>query len=243
MIASEARQHEVATLVRLLDGTGGGKDVAVVPLLSLDPHWAANTLNNMFQAEGTSAPVIQVDPLGQHLVVRGTNDHLLQVKGLIVQMSQTSASTSLVPGYNSGPVRQIPLQGQDPSQLLPMLERLWNASHGTPLRIVRPGAAESNDRPARPATGSTRAGSQEDSVQQPSRRSFPVEPQTSGDQTTLLFQMLNSNTFPVMFQPSENSSENSNAGSDSSENFASQPALENEATQSPGGASQPLQSP
>ncbi len=153
VIATETRQREVATLIRLLDGSAGGQEVAVVPLFNLDPTWAEATLNNMFLREGTKAPVFQTDPYGQNLVVRGSSEDLLQVKALILQMSQTMGGDRRIPGVNSGPVRQIPLQGQDPSQLLPMLQRLWETGNREPLRIIRPGETSRNPDRARQEEG------------------------------------------------------------------------------------------
>ncbi len=180
VIATETRQREVDTLIRLLDGRSGGQEMAVVPLLNLDPDWARSTLVSMFEKEGAKAPVIQTDPFGEHLVVRGNSDDLLQVKSLIVQMSQTMGGDRLIPGLNSGPVRQIPLQGQDPTQLLRTLERMWDNGGRAPLRIIRPGESTSQIAPPRgdrPAPRQSQRPTEDDSVNnEPAPRSSKNSP-------------------------------------------------------------------
>src|SRR5690606_13453425 len=38
--------------------------------------------------------------------------------------------------YSSGPVRTIPLGGRDPEEMIPLLQRLWETTGDSPLRVV-----------------------------------------------------------------------------------------------------------
>ena len=139
IFAPEAVHEEVATLIRQLDGgtNATGQAVTVIPLSTLDPYGAASTLRALFSGDGDSAPVIEADSFGRRLMIRGTSDQVLQVKTLLAQLGEDGSGAK--PAAAGGTVRTIPLGGRDPEELLPLLERLWEASEGEPLRRLESG--------------------------------------------------------------------------------------------------------
>lgn len=139
IMATPKDHEEIAEMVRQLDGQGGGMQVGLVPLpINLDPLSVAGTLRSLFSSDGEDAPVVEADLVGRRLMIRGTSDQILQVKTLITQLAE-STDPSLYGGRQTGPVRQIPLGGRDPRDMLPLIEKVWAASNSpTPIRVVVP---------------------------------------------------------------------------------------------------------
>ncbi|MGC1274711.1 MAG: secretin N-terminal domain-containing protein, partial [Planctomycetaceae bacterium] len=135
--APAAVQDEVERLIRMLDGEGtsGGAAVTVIPLSTLDPYGAASTIRALFAPEEEDAPVIEADSYGRRLLVRGTQDQVTQIRTLLTQLGEDGTGRS-GGNYSTGPVRTIPLGGRDPEELIPLLQKLWETSGDTPLRIV-----------------------------------------------------------------------------------------------------------
>ncbi|MCA8986071.1 MAG: hypothetical protein KDA78_00425 [Planctomycetaceae bacterium] len=169
VVADEDKQREVSALISTITGKGTGSEMSLVPLFNQDAEWVALSLTNLFAAEA-NPPIIQSDLYGTHLIVRGSSDQLLQVKSLILQLSESSRNIGPIPGLNSGPVRYVPLEGINASEFLPLLERMWNSSGRSPLRIISPQApaAPANEQPAAPSEKPA----EDSSVQQSSRSSI-----------------------------------------------------------------------
>lgn len=127
---------EVRRLIQQLDGNGtqGESMVTVVPLRKMDPHSAAATIRSLFASDNQDAPIIEADSLGRRLLVRGTQAQVNQVKTLLAELGEDGTGNRS--GYSSGPVRTIPLGGRDPEEIVPILQRLWESSGETPLRVV-----------------------------------------------------------------------------------------------------------
>lgn len=143
IMATPAEHREVAALIRRLDGDGqGGGAVTVIPLSTLDPLALTATLRNMFIRDGDDAPVIEADTYGNRLIVRGTQEHVDQIKMMLLQLGEDGtrsnsqyASTRL---YGTGRTRVIPLGGQDPAEFLPLLRSIWETTNPNPVNIVTP---------------------------------------------------------------------------------------------------------
>ncbi|MCA9081398.1 MAG: hypothetical protein KDA58_12615, partial [Planctomycetaceae bacterium] len=136
ILATQKQHEEVAQLIRQMSGMGGGmSQVAVVPLTRMDPLVAAATLRAMFVADGDLAPTIEADLLSRQVMIRGTAEQVTQVKMLLAQLGEDGT------GQREGSdtlIRSFPLSGRDPSELLPVIERMWNSTTPAPIRIVTP---------------------------------------------------------------------------------------------------------
>ncbi|HEX6984802.1 MAG TPA: secretin N-terminal domain-containing protein [Planctomycetaceae bacterium] len=138
--APRAVQNEVAALIRQLDGEGtaGGAAVTVIPLSTLDPYGAAATIRSLFASEEEDAPVVEADSFGRRLMVRGTADQVAQIKTLLAELGEDGTGRAGGNG-SSGPVRTIPLGGRDPEEMIPLLQRIWESTGDSPLRVVPTG--------------------------------------------------------------------------------------------------------
>ena len=135
-IKATAEQHrEIAATIRQLDGAGGGNQVAVIPLGRLDSYTATASIQQLFLADGTDAPIVQPHPTGNGLIVRGSADQVEQIKLLITQLDPSQGGSA----FGGGNVRQIPLGGRDPEEFLRALQQLWGTSRN-PIRTVVPAA-------------------------------------------------------------------------------------------------------
>jgi len=129
--ATPDQHREIAAMIRRLDGAGGGIELAVIPLGRLDSYTATASIQQLFLADGNSAPIVQPHPTGNGLLVRGTTEQVSQIRLLLTQLEPGN-------GIGGGRVRTIPLGGRDPSEFLEALEEAWNASGRTPIRARVP---------------------------------------------------------------------------------------------------------
>ncbi|MBL4883581.1 MAG: hypothetical protein JKY95_03460 [Planctomycetaceae bacterium] len=139
IVASPSRHEEVADLIRLLGGKMNANTVAAIPLVHLDALTTAMLLNTIFESDKENAPAIQSDPYGRSLIVRGTATQVEEIRSLLLQMGEPAPGTVSFAKQQDGPIREIPLGGRDPEQLLKLIEKIWNTGHKTPLKIVAPG--------------------------------------------------------------------------------------------------------
>jgi type II secretory pathway component GspD/PulD (secretin) len=163
IMATAAQHREVAALIRQLDGQGGGQNVTVIPLSTMDPLLATSTLQQMFVRDGSNAPTIQADVLGRQVMVRGTEDQITQVKTLLTQLGEDG--TGRRQRAVGGPVRRFSLGGRDSERLLELIDQAWHATQPNRIEVVparpanpvrgiespaeRDARREFNDRPAR----------------------------------------------------------------------------------------------
>ena len=145
IVATEAQHREVATLIRQLDGMGGGSQVLVIPLVKMDPVTAGITLRAMFAADGEGAPTIEPDLYGRQLMIRGTSDQLAQAQSILTQLGEDGTG---VRKGGAGGLSTFSVYGRDPDLILELLQK----SSPSPIRIVRPkdrGPVEGIRSPAR----------------------------------------------------------------------------------------------
>jgi type II secretory pathway component GspD/PulD (secretin) len=119
-------------------GSLGDKQMTVVGLSSMDATSAALMLQSMFLKEGDNAPTISANVAARQLIVRGSEAQLYQIKQLLMELGEDGSGQRTA--SNRGPVRSVNLSGRDPSELLPILERMWASQRGSTLRVVVPGA-------------------------------------------------------------------------------------------------------
>ncbi|QDU37749.1 Bacterial type II/III secretion system short domain protein [Maioricimonas rarisocia] len=136
IFGTEAQHREVETLIRQMDGLGGTSDVAVIPLSRMDAISATSMLRSMFVGDGEMAPIIEPDLTARQLLVRGSSDQIAQVKTLLLQLGEDGSGERTA--AQQGRLRTLPLGGRDPQEILPLIERMWDASSSTPIRVVNP---------------------------------------------------------------------------------------------------------
>lgn len=134
IMATERQHEEVAALVRQLDGTGSSGSVSVIQLHQMDPLSAAATLRSLFYAEGEDGPTIETDLYGRRLIVRGSVEHITQIKQVLADLGETGGPRVRA----AGTVRNVPLQGRDPEKFLRILKQNWEDRESSRLQIFIP---------------------------------------------------------------------------------------------------------
>lgn len=197
--ASPEQHRQVEMLIAQMDGQGGARQIAVIPLAQLDPISVSSTIRSIF-VKDADAPTVEADLLGRQLMIRGTSDQLTQIRTLLTQLGEDGSTQR---NSSQDRVRTLQLGGRDPSELLPIIERMWGTKNGAEIRIVDP-TARPNTRlpaPAQPtgtatpparhpletnATERSHTPAQQDSVKTSPRRRIPVRnvSQTITDATT-----------------------------------------------------------
>jgi len=129
--ATPEQHRQIADMIRRLDGEGGGSQMAVLPLGRMDAYTATASIQSLFIADGTAAPIIQPHPTGRSLIIRGTEDQVSQIKLLLTQLDPADGSA-----MGTGKVRSIPLGGRDPNEFLRTVEEIWNSGSRNPLRVI-----------------------------------------------------------------------------------------------------------
>ncbi|MFG0332974.1 MAG: secretin N-terminal domain-containing protein, partial [Maioricimonas sp. JB049] len=136
IFGTEAQHREVEALIRQMDGLGGTSDVAVIPLSRMDAISATSMLRSMFIGDGDQAPVIEPDLTARQLLVRGSAGQIAQVKTLLLQLGEDGSGQRAA--AQQGRLRTLPLGGRDPQEILPLIQRMWDATSATPIRVVNP---------------------------------------------------------------------------------------------------------
>ncbi len=134
IMASERQHQEVAMLIRQLDGAGSIGSVAVIPLAQMDPVSAAATLRSLFYSDGDDAPTIETDLYGRRLIVRGSIDHITQIKQVLADLGEDGSGVR--DRGDGGTVRRLSMQGRDPQDFLKLLKANWDANETTKLKIM-----------------------------------------------------------------------------------------------------------
>lgn len=129
--ATPEQHRQIADMIRRLDGEGGGSQMAVLPLGRMDAYTATASIQSLFIADGTAAPIIQPHPTGRSLIIRGTEEQVSQIKVLLTQLDPADGSA-----MGTGKVRSIPLGGRDPNEFLRAVEEIWNSGSRNPLRVI-----------------------------------------------------------------------------------------------------------
>jgi len=167
--ATPDQQRQVESLIAQMDGMGGSRQMAVIPLSRLDPVSVTTTLRSMFVKDGDAAPIIEADYYGQQLMVRANADQLAQIRTLLSQLGEDGTSRKSMLGESTA--RTIPLSGRDPAEILPLIERMWKANQGSTIRVISP---PGTDRQQRPETMRTEPRERSDSLPPQTRIQIPA---------------------------------------------------------------------
>lgn len=136
-IMATAREHEqIMEWIRSFGSTSGAGSVAVIALSKMDPLTAAATIRNLFLSEGAEAPSIETDLYGNRIIVKGTAGQVEQIKQILKDLGEDG--TGVRPRGEGGTIRRYSLRGRDPAEFFQYLEREWQNSETTPIRIVVP---------------------------------------------------------------------------------------------------------
>lgn len=136
--ANREEHTEVERLIQTLAG-GASDSVAVINLQRTDPIQVTNTLRNLFTND-PRAPMIEADALGRRLLVRGSADQLAQVRSLLQSLGESGPNTDETK-IDRGPVRTMNLGGRNPEDVLPLIQKMWEAADRNPIRKVIPSQA------------------------------------------------------------------------------------------------------
>ncbi|MDG1894563.1 MAG: secretin N-terminal domain-containing protein [Fuerstiella sp.] len=136
IMATERQHQEVAALIRQLDGAGNSGSVSVIPLAQMDPLSAAATLRSLFLGDGDEAPTIETDLYGRRLIVRGSIEHITQIKQVLADLGEDG--TGIRQRSDGGTVRRFSMQGRNPDDFIKILQQAWEAQEGTKINIVIP---------------------------------------------------------------------------------------------------------
>jgi type II secretory pathway component GspD/PulD (secretin) len=154
IMGSPAQHEQAREMIAKLDGAGGSR-VDVIPLSHMDPSLAVLTLQGMFLRDGDKAPIIQADPIGRQVMIRGTDDQIMQVRQLLADLGEDGTGVRV----GGGPVRTFNLSGRDPAELLPIIQRIFEAQTGRPVQVhdtsSRRRPPEPQPPPASPPTEAT----------------------------------------------------------------------------------------
>ncbi|MFO1041862.1 MAG: secretin N-terminal domain-containing protein [Planctomycetaceae bacterium] len=178
--ASREEHAEIEKLIQTLAGEASGS-VAVINLTKLDPIQATNTLRNLF-VNDARAPMIEADALGRRLLVRGSADQLAQVKIILQQLGE-SGPTPENPQVDRGRVRTLNSAGRAPDDVLPLLQKMWEAGDNGPIRVVVP-SRPNPIRDRRVPSGRKIEDQEPDNEAPPARPATPVLERPSSGKTS-----------------------------------------------------------
>lgn len=141
-IVALARPAEHATIKATLAQMQ--KDVRrleVFRLRTVDPATATASITKLFGGEGAvNAPVVESDPTGGQLLVRGSENQIEQIRMLLDKLGESGFSGSDVAGGDTdrGNIRMVPLSGRAARNALEQIQQLWPAMRPNRIRVVGP---------------------------------------------------------------------------------------------------------
>lgn len=130
-------------------------EVQVFPLAEVDPRTAEFSIRRLFDNDrGGNRPRVDADVDGQRLYIRGTRTQLDEIRGLLVQMGET---TLAVDGGSSKRIRVVSLPAGKAQAALAEIQRVWPQLRKNAVRVVTPSAVAPLLRQAAPKTNSDQA--------------------------------------------------------------------------------------
>ncbi len=101
----------------------------------VDPMSADLAISRLFSDDYWTAPMIDVDPITQQLLVRGKPDQLEEIRRLLIKMGETGLAAT--PGSSSSNLRTIRIQG-DVQATIAEIQRVWPQLRQNDLQIFNP---------------------------------------------------------------------------------------------------------
>ena len=120
------------------------REVAVIPLYVVDPFDAELTIDSLFEdLDDSERPTVESSFDPAQLIVRGTEEQLKEIRGLLTQMGElldAAAGANRQGRPGSGRlVRRIRVQRGDPRTVAEAIEKLWPRLRRNPLYLVQRG--------------------------------------------------------------------------------------------------------
>ncbi|MDB5384633.1 MAG: Bacterial type secretion system short domain protein [Planctomycetaceae bacterium] len=139
VFATSDEQLQIKALIHQIDGgIEGGETTLVVQLRRHDPMGVAGSLRNLFKGTRDEVPMIEADPIGKRLMVRGSTAQVTEIRQFLKQMGEDPDGNGQPDPSTRGSVRTLSLGGRDPQELAELIEKLWPDRVSNPIRIVVP---------------------------------------------------------------------------------------------------------
>jgi type II secretory pathway component GspD/PulD (secretin) len=213
-VARPAQQATIRATIEQMQRDA--RQVAVIPLSSVDPQVAVLSINKLFggldkDKPDPSAPRVDADPTTRSLLVRGTGGQITQIRELLQQLGESGEGSATAKSKEH--VRLLPLTGAAARSAISQIQQVWPTLRPNAIRVVTPAQTIQTYRPS--------------DSNEPSPAAAPADnPGGKGNQPSGLQEMLNAVPPPVPAakQPQEddNSSDKSyNSSRDSDKSAAS----------------------
>lgn len=142
------------------------RETAVIQLTILSADAAVNAIEGLFGAPSSyssrtatgssysrrtrySGPIVQADEDLEQILIRATPRQMMEIRDLLTQMGEPSASVGSTAGRRSGSsMRVIPFPG-DAEDTVRKIRNLWPSLRKNPIRILRPGELVPPEQPPR----------------------------------------------------------------------------------------------
>ena len=136
-IARPEQQAMIRAAVEKLRGEE--RELQIIQLEVTDATTAQQAIDQLFAENGVirgpSAPVIDVDTLGQQLFVRATKKQFAEIRDLLVKMGETGLAESKA--SSTATTRTIPFTG-DAAAAISEMQRIWPQLRANPIQLLTP---------------------------------------------------------------------------------------------------------
>lgn len=127
------------------------RQVAVIPLSTVDPHVAVLSINKLFggidkDKPDPSAPRVDADITTRSLMVRGTGGQIAEIRELLTQLGESEDGAGFSKSREH--VRLLPLTGAEARSALSQLEEIWPTLRTNRIRVVTPAQSIQTYRPS-----------------------------------------------------------------------------------------------
>jgi type II secretory pathway component GspD/PulD (secretin) len=127
------------------------RQVAVIPLSSVDPQVAVLSINKLFggldkDKPDPTAPRVDADTTTRSLLVRGTGGQVTQIRDLLKQLGESGEGTAS--SKSKERVRLLPLTGAAARSALSQIQQVWPTLRSNSIRVVTPAQTIQTYRPS-----------------------------------------------------------------------------------------------
>jgi type II secretory pathway component GspD/PulD (secretin) len=146
------------------------RQVAVIPLSSVDPQVAVLAINRLFgsldkEKPDPSAPRVDADLTTRSLMVRGTGGQVAQIRDLLKQLGESDDGGEFARSREN--VRLLPLTSSSARSALSQIEQIWPTMRPNRIRVVMPTQSVPTYRPS-------------EAAEEEQRQSVPAPPAEAG---------------------------------------------------------------
>lgn len=147
-----ARPAQQATIRATVDQLQrDARQVAVIPLSTVDPQVAVLAINKLFgsvdqENPDPAAPRVDADLASRSLMIRGTGGQVAQIRELLAQLGEGEDGTASARSREH--VRLLPLTGSSARSALSQIEEIWPTLRSNRIRVVLPAQSVPTYRPS-----------------------------------------------------------------------------------------------